>query len=150
MFDLINTFMSQKDTKTLLKKSRILPQTYSTQTKEQNKINFMKKRGISFPSSKRTMLVGLEINAKEDSPENMIKEELLFALEANRIYTIVIGENPHPTHFKNIYFVVALLSDVIDNKAKYTDWFVERANQACDSSFCSHPNFSFALPSLLG
>ena len=87
-----------------LKKSRILPQTYSTQTQEQNKESFMKKLKIDFPTSKRGLLLGLELSAV-DSPDNMIKEETLLALEANRIYTLVIGQNPHPNSFKYVYFL---------------------------------------------
>ena len=108
--------------KTFLKTSRILPQTYSTQTKEQNKAVFIKNKGLPIPTSKRSMLLALSLNPKEDTPENLMKEELLLALEANKMYTIVIGENPHPTHFKYVFFVDPLYTREVQQIADLYIW----------------------------
>lgn len=93
-----------KTSHSLLKTSITLPQTYKTQTKEQNKQNFVKKHKLEIPTSKRCMLVSFHID-KSESPKNVIKEELILALEAAKIYTIVVGENPHTQPLSYVYFI---------------------------------------------
>lgn len=111
-----------KETKEkLLQSSRLLPQTYTTQKKEQAKEALQKVTGLSFPSSGRTFLVALELE-KEDTPERLIKEELLFALEGTKIHTVVIGENPHSHSFKYINFVEKEKKDTIEKAADLFIW----------------------------
>jgi hypothetical protein len=89
----------------ILKSSRLLPQKYTVQNREQKKQQCFKNMQFNFAKSARKMTLGLHLTENQDTVEKMIKEELLHALEACKIQTIVIGENPHSFLFKHIKFV---------------------------------------------
>ena len=94
-----------KNSTRILQQSKNLPQIYKSQTKEQWKSTFIEKNKLSIPTSKRSLLLIIDLSETEDSVEKLVKEELILALEATKINTIAIGENPHAKEYKYIHWV---------------------------------------------